>query len=108
MPVFKFFLNFAILTFSSISNQKRNEIDDVLELLKGTLRSHRKKYGTLHPLVAATLHNLGMVMLFIEKYTAAFAYFQHAVSIRSATLGFEHPDVAVSRTVQNLVRIFFK
>jgi hypothetical protein len=34
-------------------------------------------------------------MLFCDKYTAAFAYFQHAVSIRSATLGFEHPDVAV-------------
>jgi len=83
---------------------ERNEIDDVLELLKGTLRSHRKKYGTLHPLVAATLHNLGMVMLFIEKYTAAFAYFQHAVSIRSATLGFEHPDVAISLTKMGLIQ----
>jgi len=43
-------------------------------------------------------------MLFIEKYTAAFAYFQHAVSIRSATLGFEHPDVAISLTKMGLIQ----
>jgi hypothetical protein len=86
---------------------QKNEIGDALELLKGTLASLRKKYGTLHPLVAATLHNLGMVMLFCDKYTAAFAYFQHAVSIRSATLGFEHPDVAVRHKVTSNVWNFY-
>jgi tetratricopeptide (TPR) repeat protein len=83
----------------------RNEINDALELLKFCLRSHCDKYGTIHPLVASTLHNIGIVLLFADMYEKALTYFQQAASIRIAALSIDHPDVCATMMKVGLIQV---
>jgi hypothetical protein len=80
----------------TLQHVRRNEIDEALELLQSTLRSHKLKYGQVHPLVGTALHNIALVNLFAGRYKGAEWYFQEAVSVRVAALGTHHPDVSVS------------
>jgi tetratricopeptide (TPR) repeat protein len=83
----------------------QNEINDALELLKFCLRSHCNKYGTIHPLVASTLHNIGIVFLFADMYEKALTYFQQAASIRIAALSIDHPDVCATMMKVGLIQV---
>ena len=80
----------------ALKHVRRNEIDEALELLRSTLRSHKSKYGQVHPLVGSALHNIALVNLFAGRYKDAEWYFQDAINVRVAALGKEHPDVSVS------------
>jgi tetratricopeptide (TPR) repeat protein len=92
--------------YSNVTNHlAKNEIEDALELLRYSLRSHRDKYGMLHPLVASTLHNIGVVLLFDDQYDTALSYFQQAVRIRIATFGIDHAEVSASRTKLGLIQV---
>ena len=75
---------------------QHNEIEEAQELFEFMLRSHWKKYGGVHHLVGTANHNIGMVLLFAERYTEAMTFFQEAVTVRRAALGAEHPDVGSS------------
>lgn len=79
-----------------LQHTRRNEIDEALELLRSTLRSHKTKYGQVHHLVGTALHNIALVNLFAGRYKDAEWYFQEAVSVRIAALGTDHPDISVS------------
>jgi tetratricopeptide (TPR) repeat protein len=83
----------------------RNEVNDALELLKFCLKSHRDKYGTLHPLVTSTLHNIGIILLFAEMYDKVIKYFQQAASIRIANLGIDHPEVCATMMKVGLIKV---
>ena len=83
----------------------KNEIDDAMDLLKATLRSHREKYTALHPLVASTLHNMGLVLLKANRYNAAQQHFQQARDIRIRTLGEQHMDVVSSQLFLGLIQV---
>jgi tetratricopeptide (TPR) repeat protein len=85
---------------------QRNEIKDALDLFESALRSHRAKYGDIHHLTGAGLHNCGIVHMVAGNYVQARMCFQEAISIRTAALGYSHPDVAVSDR-DTFSRIFF-
>jgi hypothetical protein len=74
---------------------QREQIDEALELLRLTCKSHKLKYGNVHHLVGMTLHNIALVSLYAGRYKDSLWYFQEAVSIRVAALGTDHPDVSV-------------
>jgi hypothetical protein len=73
----------------------REEVDEALELLRLTCKSHKLKYGNVHHLVGTALHNIALVHLYAGRYKDALWYFQEAVSVRVAALGTHHPDVSV-------------
>lgn len=84
----------------------QNQINEALDLLKCCLKSHRDNYGMMHPLVASTLHNIGVVLVFADRYGAALVYFEQATFIRVSTLGSDHPEVASSLMKLGLLQVF--
>mmetsp|Transcript_4309 Transcript_4309/g.7187 ORF Transcript_4309/g.7187 Transcript_4309/m.7187 type:complete len:793 (-) Transcript_4309:66-2444(-) len=92
--------------YNTVTNHlARHEVDDALELLKFCLTSHRNKYGMLHPLVASTLHNIGVVLLFDNQYDTALSYFQQAVRIRIAAFGIDHAEVSATMMKLGLIQV---
>jgi tetratricopeptide (TPR) repeat protein len=78
-----------------LKHVSRDEVDEALELLRSTCKSHKVKYGNAHHLVGTALHNIAMVNMYARRYKDALWYFQEAVSVRVAALGTDHPDVSV-------------
>ena len=56
----------------------------------------KEKYGEVHDIVGTAHNNIGIMHLLAENYRQALPEFQEAVSIRTAALGPDHPDVCVS------------
>lgn len=57
---------------------------------------YRLKHGELHHTIGSTLHNIGIVLLRLERYDEALESFGKAVRIRKGSIGRDHGDVAVS------------
>jgi tetratricopeptide (TPR) repeat protein len=60
------------------------------------LQIRRKVLGPAHPKVAATLNNLGNLLLMTDDFKEARAMHEQALLIRQAALGPDHPDVGQS------------
>jgi tetratricopeptide (TPR) repeat protein len=98
-------LHLAGIHALALKHIRRNEIDEALELLRLTLRSHKSKYGQVHPLVGSALHNIALVNLFAGRYKDAECYFQDAISVRVAALGKDHPDVSTSMLKLGMIQM---
>jgi tetratricopeptide (TPR) repeat protein len=59
----------------------------------------------VHPLVASTLHNIGVVLLFAGRFDDAFTYFQQAVSIRTSTFGTDRTEASASMMKFGLLQL---
>jgi eukaryotic-like serine/threonine-protein kinase len=90
-----------LLTVLSRVHASLDMFSQARALAEQALRLRRELHGDVHPEVAASLHDLGLILR-DARYTgqnndsAALAYFQRALSMRRALLGDEHADVAYS------------
>ncbi len=67
------------------------------QLLREAARLQEASLGPLHPDLANTLNNLGVVCEVAEKPAEAERYFRRAYDIATASLEPDHPFVATSR-----------
>ncbi len=74
--------------------QNRIEFDSTV-FFDVVLQCQRHLQGPLHPDVAATLHNVGIVQLRSQNHSEALKAFEEAARIRKGSLGKDHPLVAV-------------
>ncbi|CAB9517067.1 Kinesin light chain [Seminavis robusta] len=88
----------------ALDHLSRKEYKDAFDLFQMSLRSHKDKYGDVHHLVGTALHNCGIVNLMAGQYALAKPFFQEAVSVRTASLGETHPDVAASKYKLGLIQ----
>ena len=105
-------LNLEAMSMSAKHHVETREYELALSLFSQVLSLYIKKYGLIHPLVASTYHNLGMVHSQLagqlqelqqqQERQHSLEYFQAAARTARDSLGKNHPNVAVS-----LVRIGF-
>lgn len=88
-----------------LKHVQHGEIDEGLDLLRSTLRNHRKKYGAIHHLVGTGLHNIALVNLYTGRYKDAEWYFQEAISVRVAALGTNHVDGSTSMLKLGMIQM---
>ena len=67
------------------------------QFLREAARLQEASLGPLHPDLANTLNNLGVVCEVAEKPAEAERYFRRAYDIATASLEPDHPFVATSR-----------
>ena len=53
-------------------------------------------FGDVHPVVGASLYNMGMASVKLGRYEEATDYYQRALHMRLSLLDDDHPDVAAS------------
>jgi tetratricopeptide (TPR) repeat protein/tRNA A-37 threonylcarbamoyl transferase component Bud32 len=78
-------------------------------LYRRAIAIRERNFGTDHPVVSKSVHNLGEVLRRQGKYPEALAQFERALAIKEGAYGAEHPSVAmtltgVGRTQQGLGR----
>jgi tetratricopeptide (TPR) repeat protein len=107
-------LNVNELTLTAHSHVEQGEYDVALVIFGQLLTHYQSHYGNLHPLVASTYHNMGMVhsqraatlrdgtLQQSHVRQNALECFQAAARVARDSLGKNHPNVAVS-----LVKIGF-
>jgi tetratricopeptide (TPR) repeat protein len=101
-------LHLAEIHLQVVEHLERDDIMDALDLLRSALLDQRKRYGNVHQLVGNSLHNLGMVHLYVNQYTHAQACFVDAILVRSEALGPDHPDVAASKMKIGMIQLATK
>jgi tetratricopeptide (TPR) repeat protein len=89
-------MNFLPEIHDEASRQlKKGNLVDAQYLFEMVLRCQRRRHGTLHPDVAAALHNVGIAQLREQNHLEALKAFEEAARVRKGSLGKDHPLVAV-------------
>jgi hypothetical protein len=76
---------------------KTGRFEDALDIFKRILNGMEIKHGDEpNHVIGSTLHNIGVIYLWMEQYKDAWESFNQAVSLRMQSLSTDHPDIAVS------------
>ncbi|HEY6360375.1 MAG TPA: DUF2914 domain-containing protein [Vicinamibacterales bacterium] len=74
-----------------------DDLESADELLRGVARIQESELGPLHPDLANTLNNLGIVAEKMGRLSDAETFYRRAVAIATASLPVDHPKIATSR-----------
>jgi hypothetical protein len=76
---------------------KTGRFEDALDIFQRILNGLEMKHGDEpNHVIGSTLHNIGVIYLWMEQYKDAWESFNTAVSVRIQSLSTDHPDIAVS------------
>jgi CHAT domain-containing protein len=73
-----------------------NDCVQAKPLYQSALNIFEQTYGSEHPMIAQTLHNLALCESFDEDYEPAEKYFQRALSIYKKVYESEHSHIAIA------------
>ncbi len=82
---------------AAVQYREGDNVDALVNNQRG-YEIRRAEFGVEHPLVAASLNNIGLLQTSVGNYAEALASLRAGLEIRIRTLGPQHPSVAGSLT----------